>query len=134
MIEKAVLRIPKHKRNRYREEWLAHLDEIPGNLGRLTHAFQCYFVASRGVAKAVSKPRKRRVGIAQRPNRKAGLLTIELFHIRVKFAGTLPGRILAVAFTILKQTRTVRRIEIWFGVWLGVSSLVMALTGHFLGK
>lgn len=41
LIQGAVLRLPDHTRDRYREEWLAHLDEIPGTFGKLRHASGC---------------------------------------------------------------------------------------------
>ncbi len=41
-IERAVLRLPESERDRFREEWLAHLDECPGSLAKLWHSLGCF--------------------------------------------------------------------------------------------
>jgi hypothetical protein len=41
IVDRAVARLPKEERERYREEWYAHLDECPGKLGKLYHAVGC---------------------------------------------------------------------------------------------
>jgi hypothetical protein len=45
IIARAAERLPESQRNRYREEWLAHADELPGPLGKLIHSLGCYFSA-----------------------------------------------------------------------------------------
>jgi hypothetical protein len=40
-IIKAAERLPVESRDRFREEWLAHLDETPGTLRKLWHAAGC---------------------------------------------------------------------------------------------
>ena len=45
LVENAVQRLPESERDRYREEWLAHLDEVPGLIGQLRHALGCNFKA-----------------------------------------------------------------------------------------
>lgn len=50
LIDRAVMQLPDDQRDRYREEWLAHLDELPGSLGKLCHAFDCSLRAARRVA------------------------------------------------------------------------------------
>jgi hypothetical protein len=62
IIEKAVKRLPAGDCDRFREEWLAHLDETPGTLRKLWHAFGCHLGAAKlaGVlaqqTKRVAKP------------------------------------------------------------------------------
>jgi hypothetical protein len=41
VINKGVDRLPVEVRDRFREEWLAHLDETPGMLRKLCHAIGC---------------------------------------------------------------------------------------------
>lgn len=56
LIAGAVPRIPEHDRERFREEWLAHLDELPGFIGKLRHALGCNW---KGVAVALrNRPRR----------------------------------------------------------------------------
>lgn len=42
-VECAVCRLPETHQNRYREEWLAHLDDCPGHLMKLWHAVGCFY-------------------------------------------------------------------------------------------
>lgn len=56
LIEHAVRRLPEHERDRYREEWLAHLDEYPGKLSHVWHSLGCFFGAS-AVARAAGAKR-----------------------------------------------------------------------------
>jgi hypothetical protein len=56
LIEHAVRRLPEHARDRYREEWLAHLDEHPGKLGKVGHSLGCFFGAS-GVSRVAAVKR-----------------------------------------------------------------------------
>ena len=62
LVERAASQLPEPKRNRYREEWLAHLDECPGKLGKLYHALGCW-LGARTIARAnnngTSRPGKR---------------------------------------------------------------------------
>ncbi len=60
LISKAALRLPEAKRDRYREEWHAHLDDCAGNLGKLWHALNCYLFAATGVAKTFITPTRSR--------------------------------------------------------------------------
>jgi hypothetical protein len=41
IIGRAVERLPTDDRDRFREEWLAHLNETPGTLRKLWHAVGC---------------------------------------------------------------------------------------------
>ena len=43
LIRVAASKLPEHARSRYHEEWLAHLDEVPGLFGKLRHAASCRF-------------------------------------------------------------------------------------------
>jgi hypothetical protein len=143
IIEKAVLQIPRHERDRYREEWLAHLEEIPGNLGKLAHAFQCLFVAAPGVARAVSKPKRKRVSIAETQRRKMGLVTIKFFNMEVKIVGTAFGRNLSRsallvfrAMRTLAASGTVRRkflyrFLILAMMWAIVATALIEVAYHF---
>jgi hypothetical protein len=47
VIDYSVRSLPHQIRNRYREEWYAHLRECPGKLVGLWHAFGCVFGARR---------------------------------------------------------------------------------------
>jgi hypothetical protein len=58
LIERAVRHLPKRKQARYREEWLAHFDECPGNMGKLWHAIGCQIGGIR-IARSVGKRRRR---------------------------------------------------------------------------
>lgn len=53
LIAKAVRRLPENCRDRYEEEWQAALQDIPGNLSKLTHAAGC-LRASVGIRKIAS--------------------------------------------------------------------------------
>jgi hypothetical protein len=55
IIGKATDVLPADDRDRFREEWLAHLDETPGTLRKLWHAVGCYLGATK-VAGAYSRP------------------------------------------------------------------------------
>jgi hypothetical protein len=59
IIGKAVQRFPANDRNRFREEWLAHLDETPGTLRKLWHAVGCYLAAAK-VAGVLAKEAARK--------------------------------------------------------------------------
>jgi hypothetical protein len=54
IIGRAVERLPTDDRDRFREEWLAHLDETPGTLRKLWHAVGCHLGAGK-VADALAK-------------------------------------------------------------------------------
>jgi hypothetical protein len=47
LLKKAVARLPEQQRQRYHEEWHAHLEECPGKLGKLWHAFGCAYSSSK---------------------------------------------------------------------------------------
>jgi hypothetical protein len=47
IIEKAAERLPANGRERFREEWLAHLEETTGLLGKAWHVFGCYMCAAK---------------------------------------------------------------------------------------
>lgn len=53
-VERAVLRLPESERDRFREEWLAHLGECPGSLGKLWHSMGC-LSGARAISAAGSK-------------------------------------------------------------------------------
>jgi hypothetical protein len=46
-IHKAVERLPADDRERFREEWLAHLHQLAGGPAKLLHAFGCYLGAGK---------------------------------------------------------------------------------------
>src|SRR2546426_38312 len=46
-IERAVARLPKNSRTRYREEWLADNNDHAGKIGKVCHALGCYFASTR---------------------------------------------------------------------------------------
>jgi hypothetical protein len=41
LIVRAARRLPVQQRERYEEEWLAHLDECLGNFSKVRHALEC---------------------------------------------------------------------------------------------
>ncbi len=45
LIERAILQLPAPQQERFREEWFSHLEECPGNLGKLTHSIGCVYGA-----------------------------------------------------------------------------------------
>jgi hypothetical protein len=57
LIQKAVLRLPDHARARYHEEWLAHMEECPGNLQKVWHGMSCCYFASPALSKSLVRQR-----------------------------------------------------------------------------
>lgn len=47
LIEHAVQRLPENKRERFREEWAAHLGDTPGEVGKWVVAAGCLLAARR---------------------------------------------------------------------------------------
>jgi hypothetical protein len=47
IIRTAVNRLPSDERERFREEWLAHLGETTGTLRKIWHAIGCYLGAAK---------------------------------------------------------------------------------------
>jgi len=47
IIGKSVKRLPAHERDRFYEEWLAHLHETPGALRKLWHAVGCQIASAK---------------------------------------------------------------------------------------
>jgi uncharacterized protein YjiS (DUF1127 family) len=41
LVDRAVSRLPAQERDRYREEWYAHINDCPGKLGKVWHAVGC---------------------------------------------------------------------------------------------
>jgi hypothetical protein len=60
IVRFAARRLPAKKRAHYEEEWLAHLSECPGKLGKITHACGTLWAASCLVQFAAEKRRNRR--------------------------------------------------------------------------
>jgi hypothetical protein len=50
MIEWAASSLPKNEQARYREEWLAHLDDLPSVFSKLHHAAECCVCAKKVAA------------------------------------------------------------------------------------
>lgn len=42
ILMRACMRLPKQSRDRYSEEWLSHLAECQGKVGKLLHAIGCF--------------------------------------------------------------------------------------------
>jgi hypothetical protein len=55
IIVKSVERLPEEERDRFREEWLAHLNDIENLLGRLLHALSCAIRVERLKAELTNK-------------------------------------------------------------------------------
>jgi hypothetical protein len=56
LIDRAVRRLPDRAQERYREEWKAHANELPGSIAKLCHASSCWFRAY-AVARALAEPK-----------------------------------------------------------------------------
>jgi hypothetical protein len=54
-ICRAARRLPDNARDRYREEWKAHSDELPGAIEKISHGMSCWCHAP-GMAKALETP------------------------------------------------------------------------------
>jgi 23S rRNA C2498 (ribose-2'-O)-methylase RlmM len=46
LIRHAVTLLPESERENFHEEWIAHLDELSGNLSKFSHAFECWLRAA----------------------------------------------------------------------------------------
>jgi hypothetical protein len=57
LITRAVRRLPIALRERYLEEWLAHLDECKGTIPKLLHSLGCIVSASKLASREQSQPR-----------------------------------------------------------------------------
>jgi hypothetical protein len=57
VINKGAERLPVEVRDRFREEWLAHMDETPGALRKLWHAMGCRLGAIK-VGDVLRQPRR----------------------------------------------------------------------------
>lgn len=64
IINKAVERIPSCERERFREEWVAHLNETPGSLRKLLHALGCR-IAATAISGVLVRERKEETVIQQ---------------------------------------------------------------------
>jgi Bacterial sugar transferase len=60
VIRKAVARLPQNQRERFEEEWQSHIDEVPGEIGKIYVALGCLF-AARKMASILSADRERTV-------------------------------------------------------------------------
>ena len=60
LIKRAVARLPVDEQDRYREEWLSHLEEYPGKFSKLLHANGCYIAIGK-LNIELRKPRSQRV-------------------------------------------------------------------------
>jgi MraZ protein len=61
IVRYAVSRLPKQERERYSEEWSAHINDVPGEVGKLCAAVGCV-CASLIRAEAVERPQVDRKG------------------------------------------------------------------------
>ena len=59
LLERAVLRLPEGKRERYREEWASHINDVPGEAGKWIEA--CSFLLSAKRIAKVEAPARSRV-------------------------------------------------------------------------
>jgi hypothetical protein len=72
LVDRIASRIPDLERDRYREEWHAHIDECPGSLGKLWHVAGCARAAGL-IAEASGTLEARKVH----------LIELELLQLRV---------------------------------------------------
>jgi two-component sensor histidine kinase len=107
IIEKAVQRLPAENRKRFREEWLAHLEEVPSAVRKLWHAFGCYLCATK-VARVVA-------GRTERDKLESSMLTLtemaELVALRMLVAehDKRVKNILAIVQSVAWQTLSVNQ-------------------------
>lgn len=66
IVRYAVFQLPQRERERYREEWLSHLEECPGKLGKLFHSVGCC-VGARRLGRALCKAPVANVEISETP-------------------------------------------------------------------
>jgi hypothetical protein len=85
MVRVAAKRLPVNVRERYEEEWLAHLDECDGKLSKLLHGLECVFCA-----RTLGRPSAYKLGGDQQ-------LTVSLDDNTAKF-------VVAVMGTVLEQS------------------------------
>lgn len=72
LVGRAVRKLPDEQRNRYAEEWFAHIDEIPGEIGKL--------IAALGV---LSASRSMSTGVTLTKRAANALLTAPLIAIEL---------------------------------------------------
>jgi hypothetical protein len=92
IIGKAVQRFPADDRNRFREEWLAHLDETPGTLRKLWHANGCYLGAAKVAGVLAQQPPAKeaaRMSPPAAPQIRAVLSTDEQVLTSIKIVATV---------------------------------------------
>ncbi|MEZ5787874.1 MAG: hypothetical protein R3D62_15685 [Xanthobacteraceae bacterium] len=97
LIACAVGRLPDYERDRYREEWLAHLNECPGKLGQLWHALGC-LVSVPGLAKQLEQFSEARRGA---------------IHSRTIRAQASPVRLRALLLVVVLFVSAWMVAEIW---------------------
>jgi hypothetical protein len=56
LIRRSVLKLPEVDRERHLEEWLAHAEELPGNLTKIFHGMDCYCRVARRIAQQRNEP------------------------------------------------------------------------------
>jgi hypothetical protein len=54
-VRRAAALLPEDQRKRYAEEWLSHINEIPGDVGKIATAVGFMFAAKRMAAKTAKK-------------------------------------------------------------------------------
>lgn len=87
-------RLPPSEYDRWKEEWLAHLDEIPGNLSKLGHAVGC-IRGTIGMVRAAPK-----IAVASRVGRRPVLTS---------FTSTMKREIVAATVEIFRESVAVLR-------------------------
>src|SRR5262245_35029289 len=83
LIRIAVKRLPENQRARFEEEWMAHLEECPGKLGRFIHAAGCFLGAAK-LTRTLNGPKAASVQENQRRDDVSS--RIELSELRSKIA------------------------------------------------
>ena len=81
LIGKAVERLPADDRERFREEWFAHLEEVPSGFRKLWHAFGCYLCAAKVASVLVRQPklsRRARVRFFDDDNQEIAMISLVL--------------------------------------------------------
>ncbi len=96
LIELAVLQLPDSCREQYREEWLAHLEELPGGLHKLRHALGCRYRAAPRIASEKFRLPSAMEETAEKAARWLVKLLLKLVAIHFLIRPALRGEFLAI--------------------------------------
>lgn len=131
LVNRAVDRLPASSRDRYREEWLAHVEDQPGKLAKLLAALSIY----RGSAAVL---RELAVPVAVRARRSNGASTSRVLLqklLSLNFARR-PSKIARIVSELLDDAELAAKSSIGWAFWIAVVGAISAIVatlsrGHF---